>query len=176
MLTARIAAVGVIGLAALAGAGCNPSALEIERLRADKSRLEAEVKRLTDQLEAAERTEATLRGKLQVREDALDEAESRMADLSRHVESAKLAATAAQAQFEEAAGKLAAAEARISELQGALEQATEEARELAERYRTDVESLREEIANLQAQLAAALKALEAEGLRGLLPKRDRGGE
>src|SRR5690606_30547474 len=145
MLTARIAALGVIGLVTLAGAGCGNDAAEVDRLRGENTRLEEEIDRLTGQLEAAKRTETTLRANMFALENSLEAAADRMADLGQHVDAAKLAATAAQAQFEEAAGKLAAAEARIGDLQRALEQTTQEAEELAERYRADVESLREEI-------------------------------
>jgi chromosome segregation ATPase len=171
MATTRIAMLGLLGAMILAGSGCGGDTAKIEQLQAENARLEAERQKL-----AAAATEAEAKQKesglsLATLNDQLAQATARLGDLSSQIDSAKLIATNAQAQYEEAAGKLAAAEAKVTELQNALEHTTEQAVAMSEQYRTEVEALRTQISELQTQLAAAVKALQdAQGLRQLLPK------
>lgn len=146
-------------------AGCGEDTAKVDALTAQVSQLQAENARLAADLESARAAQQQSGTGLADLQKEFAEARARLADLGTQLDSAKLAATSAQARYEETLARLSTAEARATELQATLDQT-------AERCEREVESLRAELANLQTQLATALKALEeSDALRNLVPRR-----
>jgi chromosome segregation ATPase len=152
-------------LAALLMTACGEDKAKVEALTAQVSELTAENKRLAADLAAARLAQEQSGTGLNDLQKQFAAATDRLADLGGQLDSAKLAATSAQARYEETLARLSTAEARAAELQSSLTQT-------GERCQREVDSLRQELAGVQTQLATALKALEEGGsLRDLLPKR-----
>lgn len=146
-------------------AACGEDKAKIDDLNAQIAQLRAENDRLAADLKAAQAAQQQSGAGVADLQKQIADATGRLADLSNQLDAAKLAATSAQARYEEALSRLASAEARAAELQATLDQT-------ADRCQREVEALRSELASVQDQLAAALKALEDTNvLKNLMPRR-----
>ena len=136
---------------------------ELEKLRAENAALAQRA-----EAESSDRTG----DKTQITQLAqqLKDAADRVTDLTRELTSAKELREAAAARYESLVLELDEARSQIADLQGALSRTTQEAQAAVQRYESELASLRDQVTDLQAKLAEALRSLNTPGrLRDLLP-------
>ena len=137
--------------------------------KAELDRLRAENAALAQRAQTAESGAST--NKLQISElhKQITDAAARFGELTKEVGSAKELREAAEAKLAALGDELDDAKGQVAELQTSLNKTVTDARAAAQRYEGEIVLLREQVADLQTKLAEALRNLNPDRLRNLIP-------